>query len=95
VYYEQKDKNWTVKLVKLMADEQLFDIVLPPGTPRSIISEVVKKFDVQLVERKERIKFANMEGDERELLAFRGKKEIVEQVEKFVRQRLEDFIKED
>jgi hypothetical protein len=94
VYYEQKDKNWKVKLVKLMADEQLFDIVLPPGIPRSIISEVVKKFDVQLVERKERIKFANMEGDERELLAFRGKKEIVEQVEKFVRQRLEDFIKE-
>ena len=93
MYYEQKDKNWKVKLVKHMADEQLFDIVIPPGIPRSIISEVVKKFDVQLVERKERIKFANMEGDERELLAFRGKKEIVEQVEKFVRQRLEDFIK--
>ena len=78
-----------------MADEELFDILIPPGVPRSIIVEVVKKFDVKLVERKERIRFANMEGDERDLLAFRGKHEIMEQVEKYMRQRLEDFIRED
>jgi hypothetical protein len=76
-----------------MADEELFDVLIPPGVPRSIISEVIKKFDVTLVERRERIRFANMEGDERELLAFRGKREVVEQVEKYVLQRLEDFIK--
>jgi hypothetical protein len=78
-----------------MADEELFDVLIPPGVPRSIIVEVVKKFDVKLVERKERIRFANMEGDERDLLAFRGKHEIMEQVEKYMRQRLEDFIRED
>jgi hypothetical protein len=77
-----------------MADEELFDVLIPPGVPRSIIVEVVKKFDVKLVERKERIQFANMEGDERDLLAFRGKHEIMEQVEKYMRQRLEDFIRE-
>jgi hypothetical protein len=76
-----------------MADEELFDVLIPPGVPRSIIRDVVNKFDVQLVERRERIMFANMEGDERELLAFRGKREIVEQVEKYMLQRLEDFIK--
>jgi len=76
-----------------MADEELFDVLIPPGVPQSIIAEVIKKFDVTLVERRERIRFANMEGDERELLAFRGKREIVEQVEKYVLQRLEDFIK--
>jgi len=76
-----------------MADEELFDVLIPPGVPRSIIREVVQKFDVTLVERRERIKFANMEGDERELLAFRGKREIVEQVEKYMLQRLDDFIK--
>jgi hypothetical protein len=75
-----------------MADEELFDVLIPPGVPRSIITEVIKKFDVKLVERMERIRFANMEGDERELLAFRGKREIVEQVEKYMLQRLEDFI---
>jgi hypothetical protein len=76
-----------------MADEELFVVLIPPGVPRSIIRDVVNKFDVQLVERRERIMFANMEGDERELLAFRGKREIVEQVEKYMLQRLEDFIK--
>jgi hypothetical protein len=76
-----------------MADEELFDVLIPPGVPRSIIREVVQKFDVELVERRERIRFANMEGDERELLAFRGKREIVEQVEKYMLQRLDDFIK--
>ena len=76
-----------------MADEELFDVLIPPGVPQSIIAEVIKKFDVTMVERRERIRFANMEGDERELLAFRGKREIMEQVEKYVLQRLEDFIK--
>lgn len=76
-----------------MAEEELFDVLIPPGVPRSIIREVVQKFDVTLVERRERIRFANMEGDERELLAFRGKREIVEQVEKYMLQRLDDFIK--
>jgi hypothetical protein len=76
-----------------MADEELFDVLIPPGVPRSIIREVVQKFDVTLVERRERIRFANMEGDERELLAFRGKREVVEQVEKYMLQRLDDFIR--
>jgi hypothetical protein len=75
-----------------MAEEGLFDIIIPPGVPQSIIAEVVKKFDIQLVERKERLMYANLEGDERELLAFRGKREVVEQVEKYMFQRLNDFI---
>jgi hypothetical protein len=78
-----------------MADEeQLFDIVIPPGVPRKIILEVPKKFDVKVVERKERIKFANMEGDERELLAFRGKREVVQQVEKYMIDQLKAFVEE-
>jgi len=74
--------------------EPLFDIIIPPGVPRTIIVEIVQKYDVEVVERKERLKFANMEGDERELLAFRGKREVIEQVEKFMLQRLKEFIGE-
>ncbi len=74
------------------AGEPLFDVLIPPGVPRSIIKEVIGKFDVELVERRERISFANMEGDQRDLLAFRGKREVVEQVEKFMLQRLKEFI---
>ncbi len=74
-------------------EEQLYDVIIPPGVPRSIIFEVVEKFpDVKVVERKERLNFANMEGDERELLAFRGKMEVAQAVEKFMLQRLDDFI---
>jgi len=77
-----------------MTDEPLFDVLVPPGTPRSILKEVTQKFDVEIVERKERMTFANMEGDERNLLAFRGKRETVEQVEKYIIHRLKDFIGE-
>jgi hypothetical protein len=93
LYHEPADQDWKIREEKCMTEEELFDVLIPPGVPRSIIREVVQKFDVKLVERKERIRFANMEGDERELLAFRGKREIVEQVEKYMLQRLDDFIK--
>jgi len=84
-----------MSLVKNMAEEeQLFDIVIPPGVPRKMILDVTKKFDVKVVERKEKIKFANMEGDERELLAFRGKRDVMQQVEKYLIDQLKAFVEE-
>jgi len=73
-------------------EEQLYDILIPPGVPQKLIIEISKKFDVTVVERKEKIKFANMEGDERELLAFRGKRDVVLQVEKYMIEQLNAFI---
>jgi hypothetical protein len=76
-----------------MADEeQLFDILIPPGVPQKLIIDISKKFDVTIVDRKEKIKFANMEGDERELLAFRGKLEVMQNVEKYMREQLNAFV---
>jgi hypothetical protein len=77
-----------------MAEEELYDVLLPPGVPRKIIVDVIKKFDVQVVERTEKLSFANMEGDERQLLAFRGKKEVVTEVEKYILEKLQEFINE-
>jgi len=54
----------------------------------------VKKFDVELADRRERISFANMDGDEREVLAFRGTKPVLEEVETYVRAELLRFIGE-
>lgn len=73
-------------------EEQLFDMLIPPGVPRSIISDVIKKFDVEIVERTQKLYFANMDGDSRELLAFRGKKEVIEEVQDFVFKKLEEYI---
>jgi hypothetical protein len=75
-------------------EEQLYDIIIPPGTPQKLIVDISKKFDVTVVERKEKIKFANMEGDERELLAFRGKLEVMQNVETYMRDQLNTFVSE-
>ena len=75
-------------------EEELYDVLIPPGVPQKLIIEISKKFDVTVVERKEKIKFANMEGDERELLAFRGKYDVVKQVEKYMIDQLNAFIRE-
>jgi hypothetical protein len=79
---------------KKEGEEELFDMLIPPGVPRSILVEVLRDFDVELVERTERMFMANMEGDARELLAFRGKREVVEKVQEYVFQRLREFIDE-
>jgi hypothetical protein len=75
-------------------EEPLYDIIIPPGVPQKLIVEISKKFDVTVVERKEKIKFANMEGDERELLAFRGKLEVMQNVETYMRDQLNTFVSE-
>lgn len=75
-----------------MEEEQLYDLVFPPGTPRTIIRDILEKFDIELVERGEKISFANMEGDVRNLIAARGKKETMIEVEKFFKEKLKEFI---
>ena len=75
-------------------EEPLYDIIIPPGVPQKLIVDISKKFDVTVVDRKEKIKFANMEGDERELLAFRGKLEEMKKVEIYMREQLNVFVNE-
>ncbi len=75
-----------------MAEEELFDMLIPPGVPRTIIIDIAKKYDVQIVERKMPLYFANMDGTEREVLAFRGKREVVIEVERYLKEELAKFI---
>ena len=73
-------------------EEPLYDIIIPPGVPQKLIVDISKKFDVIVVDRREKIKFANMEGDERDLLAFRGKLEVMQNVETYMRDQLNAFV---
>jgi len=75
-----------------MEEAELFDLVIPPGVPRTVIRTIIEKFDVELVPHKTRLTFANMDGDERELLAFRGEREEVERVEAFMFEEIKKFI---
>jgi len=74
--------------------EELFDLLIPPGVPSKLIIEITQKFNVEVVERKERLYFANMEGDERELLAFRGRREDLEKAHTYFIDELKKFIGE-
>ncbi len=73
-------------------EEKLYDVLVPPGVPQKLIVEISKKFKVKVVERKERLSFANMEGDERTLLAFRGRLPVVQEVERYMLDQLKAFI---
>ncbi len=76
--------------------EDKFDLIIPPGVPRSMIYAINDEYDtVEVVMRKRQIKIANMDGDTRELLAFRGTLEIIEKVQEDLYNRLEAFISED
>jgi hypothetical protein len=75
-------------------NNELFDLLIPPGVPRKMIMQITQKFDVEIVERKERLYFANMDGEERELLAFRGRREELEKAQDYLMEELKKFIGE-
>ncbi|MCP1715094.1 hypothetical protein J2T58_000942 [Methanocalculus alkaliphilus] len=75
-----------------MEEEELFDLIIPPGVPRTIIRDIATNFDVEIVNRREPLYFANMEGDERDLLAFRGTKDEIVRVEAYMFEELKKFI---
>lgn len=72
--------------------EEMFDLLIPPGVPTKLMMDIVRKYKVEVVTRKEKLYFANMEGDERELLAFRGKKEDLEKVQAYMIEELKKFV---
>lgn len=81
-------------MMEQKTDEQLYDLIFPPGTPRTVIRDVIQNFDVELVDRQEKLEFANMEGDLRNLIAARGKKDVMIKVEAFFREKMKEYIKE-
>jgi len=76
----------------LDTDEELYDLIIQPGVPRTIIRDIVNEYDIEIVERKEKINFANMDDDIREVLAFRGTKEVLEIVQDVLNKKLQEFI---
>jgi hypothetical protein len=88
------EENPSPDVTSATTETELFDLLIPPGVPSKLIIEITQKFDVEVVERKERLYFANMEGDERELLAFRGSREELEKAHAYLMNELKEFIGE-
>lgn len=70
--------------------EELYDLIIPPGTVVSIIYDIVEEFGLEPVTRKMFVGVANTE--ERELLALRGPLEKVQAAEKFLHAEMKAWI---
>ncbi|MDO5846176.1 MAG: hypothetical protein Q4Q04_04540 [Methanocorpusculum sp.] len=78
----------------MTAEDDDFDLIIQPGTPRTAIRDAAMKFNVELVSVTRPLNYANMVNDERELLAFRGKRDEIEKVNAFLIAEIKKFIGE-
>ncbi len=70
--------------------EELYDLIIPPGTPSYIIYDIVEEFELEPVDRKMSVNI--IECDQRELLALRGKLDVVQAAEKFLYDELNAWV---
>ncbi|MCL2460032.1 MAG: hypothetical protein FWF19_01560 [Euryarchaeota archaeon] len=77
-----------------MQETEYFDLIFPPGTPQTVIRDIINTFDVELVDRAEKLTFANMDGDVRNLIAARGTQAEMIRVEAFYKEKMQEFLQE-
>lgn len=70
--------------------EELYDLIIPPGTVVSIIYDIVEEFGLEPLTRKLPVSIANSE--ERELLVLRGPLEKVQAAELFLYKEMQSWI---
>lgn len=70
--------------------EELYDLIIPPGTVVSIIYDIVEEFGLEPITRKMPVSIANSE--EREILVLRGPLEKVQAAEEFLYKEMKAWI---
>ncbi|MDV0442922.1 hypothetical protein [Methanorbis rubei] len=75
-----------------MTEIEEVDLIIPPGTPRTIIRDIASMFDLEMVSVTRPLSYANMVNDERELIAFRGSPEEAAKAEEYLVQKIREFI---
>jgi len=73
--------------------EGLYDLIIPPGTPAGIVYDLVEEFDLEPVDRE--IMLNIVETDPCNILALRGKLEIVQEAEKYLFDELDAWVNSD
>lgn len=73
-----------------LAYEDLYDLIIPPGTVVSIIYDIVEEFGLEPLTRKMPITIANSE--EREILVLRGPLEKVQAAEEFLYKEMKAWV---
>ena len=72
--------------------EELYDLIIPPGTVVSIIYDIVEEFGLEPVTRKMPVNIVNSE--EREILVLRGPLEKVQAAEEFLYKEMKAWIED-
>ncbi len=72
--------------------EGLYDLMVPPGIPESVIVELVEEFDLEPVSRTANVDI--VEVDPREILMLRGDLETVNEAHDYMIQRTHEVLKE-
>ncbi len=73
--------------------EGMYDLIIPPGTPSSIIYDLVEEFDLEPLDRSMNVQI--VDTDIREVLVLRGKLETVQQAEQFLYDELNAWVNGD
>lgn len=72
--------------------EGLYDLMIPPGVPESVIVELVEEFDLEPVSRTANVEI--VEVDPREILMLRGNLETVNEAHDYMIKRTHEVIGE-
>lgn len=72
--------------------EGLYDLMIPPGIPESVIVELVEEFDLEPVSRTANVDI--VEVDAREILMLRGDLETVNEAHDYMIQRTHEVLEE-
>jgi hypothetical protein len=72
--------------------EGVFDLLIPPGTPRKLILKLAKEYPIQIVRRDDIYVPVGVCDIERDLLAIRGDKKTIQKMEKILFEEIDAFI---
>ncbi|MCL7414609.1 MAG: hypothetical protein M8349_00910 [ANME-2 cluster archaeon] len=85
-FSEEEDSQGEQEVNEL---EGLYDLLIPPGVPESLIVELVDEFDLEPVTRLANVDI--VEVDPRELMALRGDLEIVNEAHDYMVKRMHEI----
>ncbi len=89
-YAEEDDSEEQVTTENEM--EGLYDLMIPPGIPESVIVEMVEEFDLEPVSRAANVDI--VEVDSREILMLRGDLETVNEAHDYMIKRTHEVVEE-
>ncbi|MCS3924774.1 hypothetical protein [Methanosalsum natronophilum] len=88
----EKEKKETVDEGLSDEIEDLYDLIIPPGTPSYIIYDIVEEFELEPVDRSITVNI--IESNERDVIALRGPLDRVQEAEKYLFEELRAWVNE-